>query len=767
MGPSLHILIVDDSEDDALLLQHVLRRGGYQIDCVVVSTPEAMQAALESRPWDLITSDHAMPHFTAPAALALAKRLRPNTPFLIVSGEINLNLAVALMRGGAQDYIHKSELARLLPAIERVMVENKVRLEREWMNAALIESSERLREVLENSQDASYKRNLITNTYEYLSPAITAITGYTVEELVVMPDETFFAHVHPDEAAEAHRVLNATNFEPVGEPYQADYRFRGKDGVYRWVQDRFTVIRGANGEPLARIGSVRDISKRKCAENALNTERLRLDSILKGTNSGTWEWNVQTGETIFNQRWAEMIGYSLEDLAPVSIETWRRLAHPADLPHSDELLQRHFHGETAYYECEARMRHKDGSWVWIIDRGKVISWTEDGRPLWMMGTHQDITAWRAAEDARRLSEERFTIAFRTSPDSININRLSDGLYIEINDGFTQMTGYTTEDVQGKTSLELNIWVDPADRERLVKGLREHGQVTNLEADFRCKNGEIKTCLMSARIIELNGEKCLLSITRDIRERKQAENEIRRLNADLEQRVASRTVQLEAANQELEAFAYSVSHDLRAPLRALEGFATILTEDYAGALDEEGRHYVNRIQEASRRMDRLVNDLLSLSRINRRDLTREPVDMSAMAEQIAADLRAQQPERPVEFHIAPGMTAQADSSLVHIVLENLLNNAFKFTANTPRAVISMSMRMEENHAVFSVRDNGTGFDMTRASRLFAPFQRLHSEREFPGHGIGLATVKRIVTRHGGRIWAEGQVGQGAEFSFTLD
>ena len=175
MGPSLNILIVDDSEDDALLLQHVLRRGGYQIDCAVVSTPEAMQAALESRPWDLITSDHAMPQFTAPAALALAKKLRPNTPFLIVSGEINLNLAVALMRGGAHDYIHKSELARLVPAIERAMVENKVRLEREWMNAALIESSGRLREVLENSQDASYKRNLITNTFEYLSPAISAI----------------------------------------------------------------------------------------------------------------------------------------------------------------------------------------------------------------------------------------------------------------------------------------------------------------------------------------------------------------------------------------------------------------------------------------------------------------------------------------------------------------------------------------------------------------------------------------------------------------
>ncbi len=240
---------------------------------------------------------------------------------------------------------------------------------------------------------------------------------------------------------------------------------------------------------------------------------------------------------------------------------------------------------------------------------------------------------------------------------------------------------------------------------------------------------------------------------------------------LAQRVRERTAELMAANRELEAFVYSVSHDLRAPLRALDGFSEALLSRCQAQLDEEGRHYVERIQAASQRMGQLINDLLALSRVTRHEMVYQTVDLTALAREVAADLQAQDPHRAVELVIAEGMVAYGDAPLLRILLENLLGNAWKFTAKADHAVIEVGMlkesgEQEDASRVYFVRDNGVGFDMAYADKLFTPFQRLHSMHEFPGTGIGLATVQRIVARHGGRVWAEAAVNQGATFYFTL-
>ncbi len=287
--------------------------------------------------------------------------------------------------------------------------------------------------------------------------------------------------------------------------------------------------------------------------------------------------------------------------------------------------------------------------------------------------------------------------------------------------------------------------------------------------IRPSDGQVRHIQAAASVIadEKGQVTNVVGVSFDITSRKLAEEEIRKLNSELEQRVADRTIQLAAANRELESFAYSVSHDLTAPLRGIDGWSLALLEDYGSQLDERGRQHLGRVRAETQRMGQLIDDLLKLSRVTRAEMRWNTVDLSSLAQAIARRLQEDQSDRHLEFIIQPGLTDRGDAQLLQIAFTNLLGNAVKFTSRQPHARIEFGQTTVKDRTVYFVRDNGAGFDMAFAKKLFGAFQRMHKASEFPGTGIGLATVQRIIQRHGGRIWAEAQVDQGATFYFTID
>jgi light-regulated signal transduction histidine kinase (bacteriophytochrome) len=314
----------------------------------------------------------------------------------------------------------------------------------------------------------------------------------------------------------------------------------------------------------------------------------------------------------------------------------------------------------------------------------------------------------------------------------------------------------------------SFYVNAEDRMRFRRLAEQSDHVVGFETQMRhCNGSNIWTRAHCHIHRDANGrvdryDSCVEDIT-DLRKLQESHQ---RLNESLEERVKARTAALEDANAEREAFAYSVSHDLRAPLRRIDGFSQAVLEDFDDKLGDEGREHLRRVCEAAGHMDRLIDAILRLSRVTRGDMFPEPVDLSQIAERIVARLRAEAPNRDVAVSILPGIMGIGEVRLIEVAMENLLANAWKFTSRTPHASIEFGAERSPGGIVYYVRDNGAGFDMAGAKDLFAPFQRLHRAEDFPGIGIGLATVKRIIARHGGRIWGVGEAGKGATFRFTL-
>lgn len=587
-----------------------------------------------------------------------------------------------------------------------------------------------------------------------VNDAAVSTYGYSREEFLSMS----ILDIRPQE--EVARIRARLKTLNQAENRSGIWRHRKKSGDIIHVD---IISHGLDFEGRrARLVLANDVSERVQMENALRENELRLRTITDNipaligyvdadqryrfANKAYHDWNGDIPDQLYGRSLRELVGDDYYAQVQPYIE--------AVLAGREVTFERRT--RSSLRELYARLTYLPD----MDAKGGVAG-------FYILG--YDITERKKAEEA--LARERTLLrqVIDNLPDHVYVKD-RELRYLLVNLPSLKARGVASHDeVVGRSTfdfypLDLAAQFDAEDRSIMESGRT----LVNREQLSVQRDGQKKWHLTTkVPMLDVHGKIIgIVGINRDITEIKQGQEVIRELNALLEQRVIERTAQLEAANRELESFAYSVSHDLRAPLRSIDGFSQALIEDYRDVLDQTGAGYLQRVRNASQRMAQLIDDLLGLSRITRREMRRESTDLSLLAQEIVADLRKEQPEREVEVSIAPGIRLQADANLLRIALDNLIRNAWKFTGKQPRARIEVGVERQAGGPVYFVRDNGAGFDMSYAGRLFGAFQRLHSEAEFPGTGIGLATVQRVVRRHGGSIWVEAAPGKGATFFFTI-
>ena len=670
----LRLLIVEDSEDDATLIHYELQRGGYAVTYQRVDTPAAMRTAIEQKNWDVITSDHSMPAFSAPAALKLAQELCPEIPFIIISNEIDLNLVVSLMKNGAHDYIQKGELPRIVPLIQRELEEVELRHKQRQAEEDRRISEEKFYKAFHNSPDGIYLTRFSDGVYLAVNQGFERITGYSAAEVMGKSTLTLNIWVDPDERTR------------LAEKLLQDGEFNNEEGLARIKNEALIPVQTSarlitvNGEKCVLVFS-RDMSKQKQAEEEIRRQNRELQAVSQIIAATTTQLDV-------SQILTEALNGAIKLLG---------------------------------LECGAVYLLNQADQVLFFAAACQFSPTQEtfmrNHPIHMDGAIcQQLT----------VSQKPLTLAEGSFP-SVSPAIIFPG-----------------EDFPFQVIFPL-----------LVKG-----QLTGIMYLATPR----PTLAPTPNSIELAQQLCgavALAL-----ENAHLYETVQKYVDELEERVAERTEQLLATNLELESFSFSVAHDLRTPLRAIGGFNQILRADFADQFNAESKHYLDRIAITTQRMQQLIEDLLALSRITRVELKHELVDLSALARAIASEFGHREPERHLTWHISENLQANGDPNLLRTVLENLIGNAWKFTTHQPQAQIEFGAKISPTETIYFVRDNGAGFNPEHAQRLFGPFQRLHSESEFAGNGIGLASVRRIVLRHGGKVWADGQVNQGATFYFTL-
>ncbi len=606
--------------------------------------------------------------------------------------------------------------------------------QRKQAEEALRESESRLHRAQEISHIGSWELDL-GNNHLIWSDEVYRIFGLKPREFKATY-EAFLQLIHPDDRAAVDNAYTASLREGR-DSYEIEHRIVRKNGEVRFVYEKCAHIRDKNGKIVQSIGMVHDITERKLSE----AELVRLASFPAKNPMPVIEVDFSGKPHYLNPRAIQLFP-NLEE---------KGVNHPF-LKGINNLIPENEHVRNTPVIREVK--------VYDTYYLQTLIDIPESKHIRIYG--MDITDRKKAEKRIQESEEKYRRIVENTTNVIMVTQ-PDGSISYLSPASATILGYSSEELIGTNP---NIF-HPDDAQKvhdaLARALKgEKG--SNFEYRILTKQGEVKWVSHSWSPLLINTKlQSIISVIEDITQRKNSEENIKKLNEIL----LHHSIDLAAANKELEAFSYSVSHDLRAPLRSIDGFSQALLEDYSDKLNDQGKDYIKRVRTATQRMGQLIDDMLRLSRLTRAELHYEPVDFSSLTLENIQKLQTVEPSRKIDIKIQRGINVNGDKKLLEILLDNLIGNAWKFTRNTKHPKIEFGKMNNETESVYFIRDNGAGFDMTYADKLFIPFQRLHSVDEFPGTGIGLAIVSRIVHRHGGRIWAESEVGKGATFYFTLE
>jgi PAS domain S-box-containing protein len=628
--------------------------------------------------------------------------------------------------------------------------------ERQRESELLRQRERELRLTQKVARIGTFDWDLTTNRIQW-SAEMDALYGFAPGEFDGSA-EACFKRIHPDDIF--HLKAKVQTSLVTGE-FETEWRVVWSDNSVHWIAARAGVTFDEGGKPVKMFGANFDITERKTAEQ----NRAQLAAIVESSADAIYSKSINGAILSWNAGAQHIFGYSAREIIGMPHII---LVPPDKRDEETQLTRRAFNGEEIGHFETVRLS-KDNR---RLDISITVSGIKDatGKIIAISKVCRDITQ-------RKLGEARLQASLATVKSlesALNAHALvamtdKHGKITFVNDTFCKVSKYPREELLGQDHRIINSGHHPkaffSDLWRTIS----QGKIWKGEIQNRAKDGTfywVDTTIVP--FLDNNGKPYqYVAIRADITPRKLAEEEILRLNASLEQRVQERTQQLDLSLKELGAFSYSVSHDLRAPLRGIDGWSQALLEDCAGQLDARGKEYLDRVRSETQRMGQLIDDLLRLSKITQGQLRLGPVDLTSLAEAIISRLRERSPERKVQCIIDPDMNVQGDSGLLGAALVNLLENAWKFTGKTPDAKIHFGKKNEGGSAVYFVQDNGAGFDMAYVDKLFGPFQRMHKHTEFPGTGVGLATVQRIIRRHSGRIWVDAKVGQGATFYFTLE
>jgi PAS domain S-box-containing protein len=892
MENPITILHLEDVEADSVLIQSMIGKGLRSFTYHFVDSEKDYLAALQEQKIDLILSDYQGPGYSGEEALYVAKTHYPHIPFIFVTGKMGEDTAIESLTNGATDYVLKSKLERLVPAIKRVLFESDLMKERSAANDALKRSEEKYRSIFENVQDVFYTTDLNGVIVE-ISPSILRITGFAREELIGTPvfqlyfnpsDREFFldaicadielhdyelrlkaksgeikyvsvnarlskAHQgNPDQIngalrditdrklaeetlREHHQLLIKLSEQVPGVIYQYKlfedgrscfpFASSGMWGIYEVTpeevrEDATPVFGRLHPEDSQRVadlifhsartlehfycefrvvlpvqglrwrysdavpertpdngtlwhGIIYDITEHKQLEKELEETNERLKEAQKASKAGTWDWDITKNKFFWSEGFLDLFGMP-EDTVP-GLEAWKKTVHPEDVDAAGKKIEEAI-AEKKELLNDYRIIAPDGSIRWIRATGRA--YYDDGLPVRMVGLCIDITSQKLSEAELHDAEWKFKALFEKGPLAVAFHEMIydaagkpvDYRFLDVNKHFMELIGM---DPRGRKVKEAfpGIENDPFDWIGTYGKVAQTGESIRFEQYFQfnerwydCAAYQFKPDHFVVAFLEITNRK-------QIEEKLiQSEHDFRLLTESLDHQVKKRTQELEEVNKELEAFSYSVSHDLHAPLRRIKGMITLFCDTKAQNLTADDIEELDFIYQSAEEMERLINATLSFSKLNRGELKKSTVCTTLMIEEIIRFFDHATAGRNVTYRVHPLPDVQADEELLKQVWTNLISNAIKYTALKPEAIIEIGSESNDEEITFYIKDNGAGFEMDYADRLFRVFQRLHKASEFEGVGVGLANVHRIITRHGGTCRAEGVVDVGATFYFTL-